>query len=94
MDNLTNPSFHNDYNRKERQEIKNHFLNIPDEFLQYVNNPNVIWIYSISSIKTNQVVYIGKTTDITRRASQYVAEYSRGESLREINALMLDNGIE
>lgn len=94
MDNLTNPSFHNKYNREERMEIKNHFLNIPDEFLKYVNNSNIIWIYSISSIRNNHVVYIGKTTDITRRASQYVAEYSRKEAFREINALLLDNGIE
>lgn len=79
--------------RNQRRSIRENFLHISDEFEKYLDKENILWLYSIKYIPLDKIVYIGKTTDIIRRATQYVAEYFRGDCTRDIDRALKEKDI-
>ena len=79
------------YTVTEKNEIKNNFLYIPKKFKKYLGCKNIFWIYKIINYKDNRV-YVGKTSDINRRALNYVNEYLKGDISRTISKAFQDIG--
>lgn len=61
------------------------------KFKKYLGCKNIFWIYKIINYKDNRV-YVGKTSDINRRALNYVNEYLKGGISRTISKAFQDIG--
>ena len=82
------------------KEIKQKFLNMNVKILKKYrldnNTPIYGYVYKITNLK-NQKVYIGKTTNISNRASQYIRAFlNRTKNLddRKITNAIINEGIE
>lgn len=70
------------YTMTEKDALRKRFLYIPKEFKKYLKS-DVFWIYKIINLEDDRV-HIGKTSNMERRALEYVNEYLKGETSREI----------
>lgn len=80
----------------ERNEIRNAFYrraNIPDELKVKKGDSRAGYIYKIVN-KNNNKVYIGKTSNISIRSSNYVRKYLEGNPDRKIDIAIYNEGIE
>lgn len=75
----------------EKSKIKNDFLYIPKKFKKYLKRKDILWIYKIINLKDDRT-YIGKTSDINRRALNYVNTYLKGDISMKISKAFQDMG--
>ena len=62
------------YTLNDKEELLKHFLIVPRDFETFINTKQrVIWIYKIIRI-SDEKPYIGRTTDIRRRAFNYIVK--------------------
>lgn len=84
----------------ERKKLIDDFLYIPDEFKEYISNKNKFWVYVIAyKDNIDKPLYIGKTTNLRRRASQYYMFTTREnkdkiQDKRKIQSLINLKGFE
>ena len=82
------------YTLNDKEELLKHFLIVPRDFETFINTKQrVIWIYKIIRI-SDEKPYIGRTTDIRRRAFNYINEYLKGDGNRKINKAINNDGLE
>ena len=80
------------YSMIEKNKLKEDLLFIPKRFKKYLKKDNIIWVYEIINYKDNRI-YVGKTTDINRRAMNYVNEYLKGDVSRKLSAGFQELGL-
>lgn len=83
----------NYYTITEKNDMVQRFLYIPKEFKRFTKDISIVWIYKIVNFKDDRV-YVGKTSDLRRRALNYVNEYLKGETSRKLPKAFHDLGFQ